>query len=141
MLSQTRPACFGGGGVFLIHGKKSRFLNGLASVCPYFEFMTRLQRVFIDNLRFWRKKRDISQVKLAEMLSISPNYLNAVENGKNFPSPEVIQRICDSLGLMPCQLFLEYPAEAIPSNAMVKNLMEMKQRFIREIDVLIDTYE
>jgi len=103
--------------------------------------MTHFQKVFVDNLRYWRKKKKTSQVKLAEMVNISPNYLNAVENGKNFPSPEVIQHICNSLGLMPCQLFLEYPAEAVQGNTMVKNLMEMKQRFVREIDELIGTYE
>ena len=103
--------------------------------------MTHFQRVFIDNLRYWRKKREISQVKLAEMLNISPNYLNAVENGKNFPSPEVIQHICDSLEIMPYQLFLEYPAETVQGNVMVKTLMEMKQRFVKEINELISTYE
>jgi len=60
-------------------------------------------------LRFWRKKRGISQQKLSEMVNISPNYLNAVENGKNFPSPEVIQHISDILELLPYQLFLEHP--------------------------------
>ena len=75
------------------------------------------------------------------MVNISPNYLNAVENGKNFPSPEVIQHICYSLGLMPYQLFLEYPAEAVQDNAMVKDMMEMKQWFVKEINELINTYE
>ena len=106
-----------------------------------FWYMTHFQKVFIDNLRYWRKKREISQVKLAEMVNISPNYLNAVENGKNFPSSEVIQHICNSLEVMPYQLFLEYPAEAIPGNEMVQSLMEMKQRFVREIDELISAYE
>ena len=103
--------------------------------------MTYLQKVFIGNIRYWRKKREISQVKLAEMVNISPNYLNAVENGKNFPSPEVIQHICDNLEIMPYQLFLEYPTEAIPGNAIVQSLMEMKQRFVREINELMGIYE
>ena len=99
--------------------------------------MTHFQKVFIYNLRYWRKKKNISQVKLAAMINISPNYLNAVENGKNFPSPEVIQHICDSLELLPYQLFLEYPAQAVHNNTMAQSLMEMKQRFIKEIHELI----
>ena len=75
------------------------------------------------------------------MVNISPNYLNAVENGKNFPSPEVIQHICNNLEIMPYQLFLEYPAETIPGNVMVKDLMEMKQRFVREVNELIGAHE
>ena len=71
--------------------------------------MTHFQMKFIENLRFWRKKRGLSQQKLSEMVNVSPNYLNAVENGKNFPSPEVIQQVSDVLELMPYQLFLENP--------------------------------
>ena len=139
-MTQIWPACFGGGRFFLKQNK-SRFLSGLVLLCPGFEYMTHFQKVFIDNLRYWRKKKEISQVKLSEMVNISPNYLNAVENGKNFPSPEVIQNICDSLGLMPYQLFLEYPAEAVAGNAMVKSLMKIKQRFDKEINELIGDYE
>jgi len=103
--------------------------------------MTHFQRLFIENLRYWRKKRGISQLKLSEIVNISPNYLNAVENGKNFPSPEVIQHISDCLELMPYQLFLEYPEEVMPGNAMIKDLMEIKQRFVKEINTLISKYE
>ena len=103
--------------------------------------MTHFQTKFIENLRFWRKKRGISQLKLSEMVNISPNYLNAVENGKNFPSPEVIQNISETLELMPYQLFLEYPAEDVPVNIMVYDLLEKKQKFIKEITEIIKKYD
>ena len=103
--------------------------------------MTHFQTKFIENLRFWRKKKGISQLKLSEMINISPNYLNAVENGKNFPSPEVIQHISDTLELMPYQLFLEFPAEEVPVNSMVFDLLEKKQKFIKEIIEIIKKYE
>jgi len=103
--------------------------------------MTYFQVKFIDNLRFWRKKRGLSQLKLSEMVNISPNYLNAVENGKNFPSPEIIQSISDTLGILPYQLFLELPTETAPLNLMVSELLSVKQRLIMEIDTLIQKYE
>ena len=105
--------------------------------------MTHFQELFIENLRFWRKKRGISQLKLSEMVNISPNYLNAVENGKNFPSPEVIQNISDTLEILPYQLFLEHPADAAspPVNAMISELMGIKQRIVKEIDALIKKSE
>jgi len=103
--------------------------------------MTHFQRLFIKNLRFWRKKRGISQLKLSEMVNITPNYLNAVENGKNFPSPEVIQSISDNLKVMPYQLFLEYPSEEKKVNTMIVDLLGMEQRFVNEINELILKYE
>ena len=74
------------------------------------------------------------------MVNISPNYLNAVENGKNFPSPEIIQLISDSLEILPYQLFIEYPAETTPPNRMVPELLAVKQRLVKEIDELIHKY-
>jgi transcriptional regulator with XRE-family HTH domain len=104
--------------------------------------MTHFQEIFIGNLRFWRKKRKISQLKLSEMINISPNYLNAVENGKNFPSPEVIQHISDSLEIFPYQLFLEYQAEepSQPVNTIAMELMGIQQRLVKEINDLIQKY-
>jgi transcriptional regulator with XRE-family HTH domain len=104
-------------------------------------YMTHFQKLFIENLRFWRKKRGISQLKLSEMANISPNYLNAVENGKNFPSPEVIQHISDILELMPYQLFLENPAEETPANTVISDLIVIKQRLAKEISELIEKYQ
>ncbi|MCL2068130.1 MAG: helix-turn-helix domain-containing protein [Treponema sp.] len=75
------------------------------------------------------------------MVNISPNYLNAVENGKNFPSPEVIQHISDVLELMPYQLFLEHPAEGVSVNMALSDLMAIKQRFVKEISKLIKKYQ
>ena len=104
--------------------------------------MTHFQEIFIENLRFWRKKRGISQLKLSEMVNISPNYLNAVENGKNFPSPEVIQNISDNLEILPYQLFLESPFEAasLTDNTIILELMGIEQRLVKEINDLIQKY-
>jgi transcriptional regulator with XRE-family HTH domain len=101
--------------------------------------MTHFQMKFIENLRFWRKKRGLSQQKLSEMVNVSPNYLNAVENGKNFPSPEVIQQISDILKLMPYQLFLEH-TEDTPVGTLIPDLMEIKQQLIKDISDLLQKY-
>jgi transcriptional regulator with XRE-family HTH domain len=78
------------------------------------------------------------------MISISPNYLNAVENGKNFPSPEVIQTIANTLDIFPYQLFLEYPVETpkmAEYNMIIQELIAIKQKIIKEIDEIIKKYE
>ncbi|MDR1903031.1 MAG: helix-turn-helix domain-containing protein [Treponema sp.] len=108
--------------------------------------MTLFQETFVKNLRFFRKKRGLSQLKFSEMINISPNYLNAVENGKNFPSPEVIQSIVKALDILPYQLFLEYPVDVPPAvpaekNTIIQELICIKQKFIGEIDEIIKKYE
>jgi transcriptional regulator with XRE-family HTH domain len=108
--------------------------------------MTHFQRIFIENLRFLRKERKISQMKLSELVNITPNYLNAVENGKNFPSPEVLQRIIDVLDVLPYQLFLEHPvkqkmAKYNEKSILFQELSYLKQQFNSEFDRIIQKYE
>jgi len=108
-----------------------------------FNNMTHFQELFIENLRFIRKKKGISQLKFSEMINISPNYLNAVENGKNFPSPEVIQQIADTLEVLPYQLFLEHPVETVRSNTniLLPELMRIEQQFVKDMGNLIKQCE
>jgi transcriptional regulator with XRE-family HTH domain len=106
--------------------------------------MTPLQKTFIRNLRFFRTKRRVSQLKFSELVNISPNYLNALENGKNFPSPEVLQNIANALGIFPYQLFLEHPVDRpgqAENNAIVQELTVIKQKVMDEIDEIIRKYE
>jgi transcriptional regulator with XRE-family HTH domain len=108
--------------------------------------MTHFQEVFIKNLRFYRNKKGLSQLKLSELLNITPNYLNAVENGKNFPSPEVVQRMIDLLEVLPYQLFLECPGGEggahVPEKTMLlQELNHLRQYFISEFDKIIRKYD
>ena len=67
-----------------------------------------------------------------------------MENGKNFPSPEVVQQIIDTLGVLPYQLFLEYPERNLdhsPDGALIQELMRIKQQFVKDIEELIQKYE
>jgi transcriptional regulator with XRE-family HTH domain len=84
----------------------------------------------------------------SEKIGISPNYLNAVENGKNFPSPEVIQTILDALDIQPYQLFLEQPIEIgagteinQKSEVIVQELMGVREKLINEINNIIKKYD
>ena len=107
--------------------------------------MTKIHKLFIQNLRFFRSQRQISQIQLSEMVNISPNYLNAVENGKNFPSLEVLQRIIDVLDILPHQLFLEYPNIFKTTNqeeiyVLFQELSYLKQSVNNEFDKTIQKY-
>jgi transcriptional regulator with XRE-family HTH domain len=107
--------------------------------------MTHIQKVFIQNLRFFRNKKKLSQMELSELVNITPNYLNAVENGKNFPSPDVLQRIIEVLEILPYQLFLEIPgdpktARQEEKNLLFKELTHLKQQFNHEFDIVLQKY-
>jgi len=107
--------------------------------------MTHFQSIFIRNLRFLRNQKDLSQIKLSELVNISPNYLNAVENGKNFPSPEVLQRIIDVLEILPYQLFLEHPENPKmvgqgEKGILLQELENLKQQFNYNVEKIVEKY-
>jgi transcriptional regulator with XRE-family HTH domain len=111
--------------------------------------MTHFQDIFIRNIRYYRSKAGFSQVQFSLQLGVSPNYLNAVENGKNFPSTGVIQKMLDILQLLPYQLFLEQPVFADKNSGIDggektelihHDLTHIKQQFNHEIDRVIARY-
>ena len=67
--------------------------------------MGELRQTFIQNLKRYRKEKGFRQLDLALAIGKSSNYINSVENGKYFPSPETIEQIADILGLEPILLF------------------------------------
>jgi transcriptional regulator with XRE-family HTH domain len=55
-------------------------------------------------VRALRKKKDCTQVELAEMLGIDRSYLSEIETGKKDPSLRVLKAIADGFGLSLSQL-------------------------------------
>ena len=63
------------------------------------------------NIRFYRNYAKISQEKLAEAVGISVKHLSTIENGKAFPSAELLEKLSDKLDISVPSLFL--PSEEI----------------------------
>lgn len=72
-----------------------------------------LKEVFINNLKFYRKQKGLTQNELTLAIDKSYNYINSVEQGKIAPSFEVIQSICEALDIKAAWLFDE---NASPEN-------------------------
>ena len=56
-----------------------------------------LQETFIENLKFYRKEKNISQKDLSVLLDKGFNYINSIECGVSFPPPHVIDEIAKIL--------------------------------------------
>lgn len=65
-----------------------------------------LRETFIKNLKIYRNRLKISQMKLAELCETSTSYIGEIEIGKKFPSIEMIQKIAAALQIPPYQLFM-----------------------------------
>ena len=102
--------------------------------------MQTLRQQFIQNLKFFRKQNGMRQLDLALEIGKSSNYINSIENGKYFPSPETIESIARSLGIEPVRLFVkceESEKEKLPAKLEKELLSESDALKSRAKGVLV----
>ena len=85
-----------------------------------------LQEIFINNLKFYRKKSGLSQEMLSEKLKKGVSYINKIESHASFPTIQVIEQIANLLGIKAAQLFEE---DTTPQNIISAN----RDRFVADV--------
>ena len=73
--------------------------------------MTNIRELFAENLKKYRHAAGLSQAKLAEKADSSTYYIGMLETKRNFPSPEMMERLAHALGIDTTDFFLR---EATP---------------------------
>jgi len=64
-----------------------------------------IKEILAANLRKNRKKKGLTQEKLAEMADISLRYIAMLELGKSFPSGEMLEKLAKALDIDTIQFF------------------------------------
>jgi len=66
-----------------------------------------LKQIFVRNLREFRKKEGLTQMKLAEYCNTATSYIGDIEIGRRFPSMEMIEKMANILKIEPYHFFKE----------------------------------
>ena len=80
---------------------------------------------FCRRLTQLRMSRGVSARDMSLSLGQSPNYINGIEGGKNYPSMETFFYICDYFGITPKEFFdldSTNPTKAAELMDLVKSL-------------------
>jgi transcriptional regulator with XRE-family HTH domain len=64
-----------------------------------------LKKICVRNLKEFRKKEGMSQMKLAEYCGTSASYIGEIEIGRKFPSMDLIEKIAKILRIEPYLFF------------------------------------
>ena len=64
-----------------------------------------LKKCFGQNVQKYRKHRNLTQERLAELVGVDVTSISAVETGKYFPSPDNLSRIVEVLQVQFSDLF------------------------------------
>ena len=97
--------------------------------------MKSLRDILANNLKAHRRKCGISQSKLAEKAGITTQYVAMIELTRQFPTPEVLERIANALEIEAHELF---SVPLSPENAMER----LHKDIIKEIrQVIVEVLE
>ena len=99
-----------------------------------------LRNVFIENLKFYRKKAEFSQQELAEKCDIATNYLSEIERGLKFPSIEMIERISKELNIPAYLFFLDGQTAANSESLNIKRNKEFCDKLESTISEMLKEY-
>jgi transcriptional regulator with XRE-family HTH domain len=71
--------------------------------------MISIRETLAKNLKEHRRKRGISQEKLAELADISTHFVAMIELSRKFPGPETLERLVAALDIETYELFTVTP--------------------------------
>jgi transcriptional regulator with XRE-family HTH domain len=92
--------------------------------------MTNLRDILANNLKENRRKCGMSQAKMAEKAGVSTQYVAMIELSRQFPTPEVLDRLAAALGIEAYELFAVPPS---PENTLER----LHRDIIKEIRQVI----
>ena len=92
---------------------------------------TDIKEIFAANLKENRRKKGLTQEKLAETADISLRYIAMLELGKSFPSGEMLEKLAKALDIQAFQLF--YPLATLDGA-----LLHLEQSILTKIEKTFD---
>jgi len=63
------------------------------------------KKEFANKLKQIRRKKGLTQEKLAELVGVAPRHISFIETAKSFPSADLIEKICKVLKINYSELF------------------------------------
>ena len=97
--------------------------------------MTSIRMCLSFNIKKRRNFLGISQVRLAEKVGTSTQYIVQIEQNKKFPSPEMLERIAEALEMDSPQLF---SMETYSQDAIQKFREILKENLEKALNNAID---
>jgi transcriptional regulator with XRE-family HTH domain len=83
-----------------------------------------MMKIFIFNMKRFRKKRQLSQMKLAEMINTSTSYIGEIEINSKVPSMEMVEKIAKALKVEPFRLFVDNTSRVEGDTPTADNYLE-----------------
>ena len=94
--------------------------------------MISIRNILANNLKENRKRCGFSQAKLAEEADTSTQYIAMIEVSRKFPTPEMLDRLAEALGIETYELFAVKPSSEDAMERLHDTLVENIERIVGE---------
>jgi transcriptional regulator with XRE-family HTH domain len=98
-----------------------------------------LDRLFVYNIKKWRKNKGFSQKTLAERCNAAHSYIRQLESGSGKPSFAFIGKLADALGIEAYQLLYDETTEQPEKSSQTAYLALIKADFLEKMTLELDT--
>jgi transcriptional regulator with XRE-family HTH domain len=98
-----------------------------------------LDRLFILNMKKWRKNRGLSQKTLAERCEAAHTYIRQMESGSRKPSFAFIGKLAEALDIEAYQLFYDETGAQGEKPSQMAHLDAIKADILAKVACGIDT--
>lgn len=69
--------------------------------------MNSYSKEFIENLKYYRKQKGITQEKLAELCDVATSTIGCIESAQQYPSFDLLYKMAEVLDIHTANLFLK----------------------------------
>ena len=95
-------------------------------------------RLFALRLSALRQQKGVSAREMSLALGQNTNYINRIENGKNYPSMQSFFYICEYLGVTPQEFFEEKNATPTQLNDLIVKLKRLTPSQLATVNAVVD---
>jgi len=90
-----------------------------------------------QNLKRARTNKNLSQLALSNVCGIATGFINEIEHGRKWISPDTIEKLCDALDIQPYQLFVPESNLVVDKDATIAaccdEIVSETKRVIEEV--------
>ncbi|MDR1108263.1 MAG: helix-turn-helix transcriptional regulator [Spirochaetaceae bacterium] len=94
--------------------------------------MENIRDILARNIKENRRKRGLTQAKLAEKADITTQYIAMIEVSRKFPTPEMLERIAKALEIETYQLFSADPTVEAALERLYRTVAQDIERVVAE---------
>jgi transcriptional regulator with XRE-family HTH domain len=95
--------------------------------------MTDIRKVLAANIKAFRKEKGLTQANLADQAGTATHYIAMIEGCKNFPSPDMIERIAVVFGKYTVDLFALNPIRHDWKTLLLSDISTLVDQRLNEI--------